>query len=104
MIERSNTFFIMTVVKIYLFLLLILSVSTTNVNYVTTVKGGGYYQNTGSIAGGTLLWIKGNGFASNGFSTQPSTATTNVVQLVKDNDIWVYPCEVASRFGDHVQI
>jgi hypothetical protein len=68
------------------------------VNYVTTVKGGGYYQNTGSIAGGTLLWIKGNGFASNGFSTQPSTATTNVVQLVQDNNIYdcnIHPEEVS---------
>jgi hypothetical protein len=39
-----------------------------------------------------MLWIYGNRFAQNGFSSVPSTSTTNAVQLVDGYS--VYDCEM----------
>ncbi|CAF1377186.1 unnamed protein product, partial [Adineta steineri] len=60
--------------------------------YATVRKNGPWTQNTGSLQGGTMLWIYGARFAPNGFSTTPSTSTTNTVQLVDGYS--VYDCEM----------
>jgi hypothetical protein len=60
--------------------------------YSTVAKDGYWADNGGSTEGATMLWIYGNRFAQNGFSTVPSTANTNTVQLV--NSYTVYDCEM----------
>ncbi|CAF3595884.1 unnamed protein product [Rotaria sordida] len=54
------------------------------------MSGTQQYRN-GSTEGGTLLWIYGTGFAPNAFSTEPSTARSNTIQLIRGND--TYDCE-----------
>jgi len=58
--------------------------------YSTVRKNGGWTQNSGSLQGGTMIWIYGNRFAQNGFNTVPSTTNTNTVQLVDGYS--VYDC------------
>jgi len=60
--------------------------------YSTVRKNGPSTQNVGSTQGGTMLWIYGNRFAQNGFSTVPSTSTTDNVQLTDGYS--VYDCEM----------
>jgi hypothetical protein len=60
--------------------------------YATVRKNGPWTQNTGSTQGGTMLWIYGIRFAPNGFSSVPSTTTTNTVQLVDGYS--VYDCQM----------
>lgn len=60
--------------------------------YSTVRKNGGWTQNSGSLQGGTMIWIYGNRFAQNGFNTVPSTTNTNTVQLVDGYS--VYDCNM----------
>ncbi|CAF1300760.1 unnamed protein product, partial [Adineta ricciae] len=60
--------------------------------YATVRKNGPWTQNSGSTQGGTMLWIYGNRFAQNAFSTVPSTSTSNSVQLVDGYS--VYNCQI----------
>lgn len=62
------------------------------VYYVTTRKAGSYNLKSGSLQGGTMLWIYGNRFADNGFTLTPSIDNTNTVQLVSGYS--VYDCEM----------
>ena len=65
-------------------------VSSSRIDYVTTVKGGTWNDNLGSIEGGSLLWIIGEGFASSEFSANLSATTTNLVKL--RNSLSAYDC------------
>ncbi len=60
--------------------------------YSTVYKNGPSTENSGSTQGGTMLWIYGNRFAQNGFSTLPSVTTTNTVQLTDGYS--VYDCQM----------
>jgi hypothetical protein len=62
------------------------------VSYVTVRKDGYVSQNGGSTQGGTLIWIYGQRFAQNGFTSSPSVSNTNTVQLV--DGFAVYDCEM----------
>ena len=63
-----------------------------SVSYVTVRKDGYASQNGGSTQGGTLIWIYGQRFAPNGFTSSPSVSNTNTVQLV--DGFAVYNCEM----------
>ncbi|CAF3091006.1 unnamed protein product [Rotaria socialis] len=68
-------------------------VPTDAVIFYSTVSKNGYWtENSGSTEGATMLWIYGNRFAQNGFSTVPSTTNRNTVQLV--SNYAVYDCEM----------
>ncbi|CAF4268242.1 unnamed protein product, partial [Adineta steineri] len=62
------------------------------VTYATVRKAGYYGQNGGSTQGGTLVWIYGNRFAENSFSSVPASSSANTVQLV--DGYTVYDCEM----------
>jgi len=63
-----------------------------SVTYATVRKDGYTSQNGGSTQGGTMLWIYGQRFADNGFSSTPGVSNTNTVQLVDGYS--VYNCEM----------
>ena len=67
-------------------------VSSTTVIYTTTIKGGTVGENSGSTEGGSLLWIKGEGFSQDGFNIRPSTSVNNMIKLIKDRA--VYDCNI----------
>lgn len=67
-------------------------VSFPSISYVTTSKNGAAGENQGSTEGYTLLWIRGDGFAQDGFSQLPTVARRYVVKLVKDYSI--YDCQI----------
>lgn len=69
---------------------------------MTAVKSNYREQSGGSTEGGTLLWIYGAGFAQNGFSTVPTTATTNVVKLVSGYS--VYECIMQTEKVTNTQL
>jgi hypothetical protein len=60
--------------------------------YATTRKAGPSSLKDGSLKGGTMIWIYGNRFGANSFSSVPSVSNTNTVQLVSDYS--VYDCEM----------
>ena len=64
--------------------------------------GGTRQQRNGSTEGGTLLWVYGTGFAQNAFSTEPSSETSNNIQLVRGND--VFNCEMQIEKGTDTQL
>lgn len=70
--------------------------------YTTVRKNGGWNQNSGSLQGGTMIWIYGNRFAQNGFDTVPSSATSNAVQLVDGYS--VYDCTLHIDKGTNTQL
>lgn len=60
------------------------------------------HQRSGSTEGGTLLWVYGTGFAENAFSIEPSTDTSNSIQLVKGSS--VYDCAMHIEKGTDTQL
>ena len=65
-------------------------VSSSRIDYVTTVQGGTGSDYLGGIEGGALLWIIGEGFAPSEFNANLSATTTNLVKL--RNNAYVYDC------------
>ena len=71
-------------------------------SYVTSRQGGGYQWNQGSIAGGTLLWIKGAGFAPNKLDLFSTTSSINTVYLV--NNYSIYDCKMRDEEVTETQL
>ncbi|UJR08495.1 hypothetical protein I4U23_012761 [Adineta vaga] len=80
------------IIQLLLSIIIQSSVLSTTIHYVTTSKNGERGKNQGSIEGGTLIWIRGEGFLQDAFDTTPTTDTLNKVQLVRD--YLVYDCNV----------
>ena len=82
---------------------IIIKVPTTAIiTYVTTRKAGTSSQNGASVKGETLVWIYGNRFASNTFSTSPSSTTSNKVIL--ENQYASYDCELHVDKTTNIQV
>ncbi|CAF3653199.1 unnamed protein product [Rotaria sp. Silwood1] len=64
---------------------------TAAVSHVTTVDDRDDERREGSPEGGTRLTVYGSGFAENRFSLVPSTESSNTIELVQGNDVYVCP-------------
>lgn len=73
-----------------LFIVNICLVSSSRIDYVTTVHDEMGNDRSGSMEGGALLWIIGEGFASSELSADLSATSTNKVKL--RNGAYVYDC------------
>ena len=73
-----------------------------SVSYIGSRRDGAYPRNWGSIEGGTLLWIRGTGFAPNRFDLFSSVSSTNTVYLVRNYSI--YECIVRDEETTETQL